>query len=169
VDDAGAITLLYALRYDPTSNACPVPGQACLKLRTATEAPGHDGVTFSGDLGNRIVIGFDPAGSIGPPALMRTEKGWAALLQGPSGCLHLLTSPSPRGTYFDAGCIADQGPVSPSGLWDGRLREYRLYGLANGRVVRAVTGPLKGVTPARFRPLAVPGQPSFVRVTPYLP
>ena len=169
VDDSGALTLLYALRYDAASNACPVPGQACLKLRTATEAPGNDGVTFAGDLGNRIVVGFGPSDQVGPPSLLRAERGWVVLLQGPGGCLHVLTASSLHATYGDAGCVAGQGPASPSGLWDARLREYRLYGIADGRVVRAVTGPLRNVAPARFRPLVVPGRPSFARVASYLP
>jgi len=169
VDDNGALVLLYGLRYEPDSKACPVAGQACLKLRTATETSARDGVTFTGDLGNRIVIGFDPADTVGPPALMRAEKGWVVLLQGPGGCLHVLTTSWPHGAYHDAGCILDQGPAGPSGLWDARLGEYRLYGVADGRVVRAVTGSLKSVAPARFRPLALPGRPSFVRVAPYAP
>lgn len=168
VDDAGALVLLYALRYEPSTNACPVPGQACVKLRTATES-GGDGTAFTGDAGNRVVVGFAPGDTVGPPALLRADKGWAVLLQGPGGCLHVLTASSPHAQYRDAGCIADQGPASPSGLWDARLREYRLYGIAGGRVVRAVTGPLRNVAPARFRPLAVPARPSFVRVAPYVP
>jgi hypothetical protein len=164
VDDAGALVLLYALRFEPGTNACPAQGQACLKLRTATEAPGSDGTLFGGDPGNRIVLGFDPADSIGPPALLRAQQGWAALLQGPGGCLHLLTAPDPHRAYRNGGCVATPGPASPSGLWDARLREYRLYGLAGGRVVRAVAPRLTRLAPARFRPLAVPGTPAAVRV-----
>ena len=164
VDDARSLVLLYALRYEPGTNACPVPGQACIKLRSATEAAGSDGTTFAGDPGNRIVVGFDPADSIGPPALLRADKGWAVVMQGPSECLHVLTATDPHGAYRNAGCIADGGPAGPSGLWDPRLREYRLYGVAGGRVVRAVTARLRPLAPARFRPLSLPGRPSAARV-----
>jgi hypothetical protein len=164
VDDAGALVLLYALRFEPGTNACPVPGQACVKLRTATEAPGSAGTLFGGDPGNRIVLGLDPAGAIGPPALFRAQQGWAALLQGPGGCLHVVAAPDPHRAYRNGGCAATAGPASPSGLWDARLREYRLYGLADGRVVRAVTARLTRIAPARFRPLAIPGAPTALRV-----
>jgi hypothetical protein len=164
VDDARSLVLLYALRYEPMTNACPVAGQACIKLRTATEVAGSDGTTFTGDPGNRIVVGFDAADSIGPPALLRADKGWAVVMQGPSGCLHVLTATDPHGAYRNAGCIVDGGPAGPSGLWDARLREYRLYGVAGGRVVRAVTAQLRPLAPARFRPLSLPGRPSAARV-----
>jgi hypothetical protein len=164
VDDAGSLVLLYTLRYEPETNACPVAGQACVKLRTATEVAGSDGSAFAGDPGNRIVLGFDPADAAGPPALLRADKGWAVLLQGPTGCLRALTAASPHGPYRNAGCIVDAGPASPSGLWDVRLREYRLYGLAGGHVVRAVSARLKPLAPARFRPISLPGRPSAVRV-----
>ena len=157
VDDAGALILLYALRLEPDTNACPVAGDACVKLRTATEAAGSDGTSFVGDPGNRIVLAFNPADAIGPPALLRADKGWAALLQGPAGCLHALTAPDPHKAYRNGGCISAEGPASPSGLWDARLREYRLYGVAGGRVVRAVTTRLARVPPTRFRPLTALG------------
>jgi hypothetical protein len=170
VDDAGTIVLLYALRFEPGTSACPIPGQACVKLRSATETPGSGGTAFSGDAGNRVVLGFDPADTIGPPALSRAERGWAVLLQGPAGCLHVLTAPDPHKAYRNGGCISTPGPASPSGLWDARLREYRLYGLSDGRVVRAVTGRLSRVAPARFRPLtALAARPSAVRVAPNVP
>src|SRR5712691_11824988 len=153
VDDAGALVLLYSLRLEPETNACPVSGQACVKLRTATEAAGSDGGGFTGDPGNRIVL-FDAADTIGPPVLLRADKGWAALLQGPGGCLHALTAPDPHRAYRNGGCISAAGPAGPSGLWDARLREYRLYRVAGGRVVRAVTARLARLAPARFRPLA---------------
>ena len=44
-------------------------------------------------------------------------------------------------------------PASPTGLWDTRLREYRLYGLAGGRVVRAVTSPVNERSVAFHRAL----------------
>jgi hypothetical protein len=164
VDDDGALVLLYALRYEPGTNACPVAGRACVKLRTATEVAGSGGTAFAGDPGNRIVLSLDPSDSIGPPALLRAHKGWAVLLQGPAGCLRALTAPSPHGSFRNTGCIADGGPSSPSGLWDSRLHEYRLYGVAAGRVVRAVTARLRRLAPARFRPLALPARPSTARV-----
>jgi hypothetical protein len=165
VDDAGALLLLYSLRLDPDTNACPVAGQACVKLRTATEAPGSDGTVFTGDPGNRIVLNFDPADAIGLPALLRADKGWGALLQGPAGCLHALTAADPHKAYRNGGCVSAGGPAGPSGLWDARLHEYRLFGIAGGRVVRAVTAKLARVAPARFRPLvALPGRPSAARV-----
>jgi hypothetical protein len=182
VDDSGGLTLLYELRFEPGTNACPFVsrstagqspaarqgnfgGQSCVKLRTATEVAGSDGTAFTGDPGNRIVLGFDPTDSIGPPALLRADRGWAVLLQGPAGCLHVLTAPDPHKAYRNAGCISAQGPTSPSGLWDARLREYRLFGVTGGRVVRAVSARLARVAPARFRPLtAVGGRPAAVRI-----
>jgi hypothetical protein len=181
VDDAGALVLLYSLRLEPETNACPLVGRsaagrsptarkfadgtACVKLRTATEAPGSDGSAFTGDPGNRIVLTFDASDTIGPPALLRADKGWAALLQGPAGCLHALTAPDPHRAYRNGGCISAAGPAGPSGLWDARLREYRLYGVAAGRVVRAVTARLARVATARFRPLAaLAGRPSAARI-----
>ncbi len=164
IDDAGALVLLYALRFEPQTNSCPVLGQACVKLRTATEVAGSDGTSFTGDPGNRIVLSPAPGDAIGPPALLGADKGWAALLQGPGACLHVLTATDPHGSYRNAGCATAQGPASPSGLWDPRLREYRLYGVAGGRVVRAVSGKLARLDPARFRPLALPGRPTVARV-----
>jgi hypothetical protein len=165
VDDAGALGGLYALRLEPGAHACPVAGQACVKLRTATEVAGSDGTAFAGDPGNRAVLSFAPADSLGPPALLRADRGWAALLQGPAGCLHVVTAADPHAAYRNAGCAAAQGPASPSGLWDARLREYRLYGVAGGRVVRAVSTRLARIAPTRFRPLAALGaQASTARV-----
>jgi hypothetical protein len=163
VDEAGAIALLYGLRFEPATNACPVPGQACVKLRTATEVPGTDGTAFAGDPGNRVVISFSPAETLGPPALFRTETGWAALLRGPAGCLHLVTGRDLRGHYKD-GCVAAQSPASPSALWGPVVREYRLYGVVGGRVVRMISRRLGTVVTRRFRPLDVAGRPSFARV-----
>ena len=164
VDDAGLLVLVYALRFEPGTNACPVAGQACVKLRTATETAGSDGTAFTGDPGNRLVLGFDPTATVGPPALLRASAGWAALLQGPAACLHVLTAADPRAQYRNAGCALADGPASPSGLWDRRLREYRLYGVAGGRVVRAVSGRLARIGPERFRPAAPGARPSFARI-----
>jgi hypothetical protein len=164
VDDAGALVLLYALRFEPGTNACPVAGQACVKLRTATEVAGSDGGAFTGDPGNRIVLSFDPADSIGPAGLLRADKGWAVLVQGPAGCLHALSATDPHSPYRNAGCISAEGPATPSGLWDPRLREYRFYGVGGGKVVRAVTGKLKRLAPARFRPLTLPAPASAARI-----
>jgi hypothetical protein len=165
VDENGAIVLLYALRYEPATNACPVQGQACVKLRTATEVSGSDGTTFNGDPGNRVVIGFVPSDTVGPPSLLRTATGWAALLRGPGGCLHLVTGRDVRGHYED-GCVAKLSPLTPSALWGPVVREYRLYGVAGGRVVRMVSRRLGAVVTRRFRPLDVAGRPSFARVAP---
>lgn len=163
VDDAGAIVLLYGLRFEPATNACPVAGEACVKLRTATEVSGSDGAVFAGDPGNRVVLGLAPADTIGPPALLRTQTGWAALLRGPAGCLHLVTGRDLRGHYRD-GCVADQAPATPSALWGPVVREYRLYGVIGGRVVRMISRRLGTVVARRFRPLDVAGRPSFARV-----
>jgi hypothetical protein len=163
VDDAGAIVVLYGLRFEPTTNACPVNGQACIKLRTATEVSGSDGAMFDGDPGNRVVLSLAPAETIGPPALLRTQTGWAALLRGPAGCLHLVTGRDLRG-HYDDGCVADQAPATPSALWGPVVREYRLYGVIGGRVVRMISRRLGTVVTRRFRPLDVAGRPSFARV-----
>ena len=163
VDDSGALVLFYALRYEPATNACPMAGQACVKLRTATEVSGSDGAAFTGDPGNRIVISFDPADSVGPPALLRAENGWAALLRGPAGCLHLLTGRDVR-RHFDGKCIAGRSPESPAAVWSVTLHVYRVYGVEGRRVVRTLSRRLGTVVPARFRPLDVAGRPSFERV-----
>lgn len=165
VDENGAIVLLYALRFEPATNACPAQGQACVKLRTATEVSGSDGSAFNGDPGNRVVISFAPAATTGPPSLLRTATGWAALLRGPGGCLHLVTGRDLRGHYMD-GCVAHISPATPSALWGPVVREYRLYGVAAGRVVRMVSRRLGTVVTKRFRPLDVAGRPSFARVAP---
>jgi hypothetical protein len=163
VDDAGALVLLYGLRFEPATNACPAAGQACIKLRTATEVSGSDGTTFAGDPGNRAVLSLAPAETIGPPALLHTERGWAALLRGPAGCLHLVTGRDLRGHYED-GCVADQAPATPSALWGPVVHEYRLYGVAGGRVVRMISRRLGTVVTRQFRPLDVAGRPTFARV-----
>jgi hypothetical protein len=164
VDDAGAFVLLYALRFEPGTSACPVAGQACVKLRTASEVPGSDGGAFTGDAGNRIVLSFATTDSIGPPDLLRDDRGWNVLLQGPGGCLHVLTARDPHGAYRNAGCASADGPSGPSGLWDPRLHVYRVYGIAGGRVVRAVSARLDRLAPARFRPLTLAGRPTAARV-----
>jgi hypothetical protein len=169
VDDAGSLVLLYALRLEPGTNACPVPGQACAKLRTATEVAGTNGTVFAGDAGNRLVLSFAATDGVGPPSLLRAEKGWAAVLQGPGGCLHVLTAPDPHAPYRNGGCASAQGPASPSAVWDARLREYRLYGISDEKVVRAIAGRLARIAAQRFRPLALPGRPSAARVVPNAP
>jgi hypothetical protein len=169
VDDSGALVLLYSLRYEPGTNACPVAGQACVKLRTATEIAGSGGTAFAGNPGNRIVLSFASADGVGPPALLRADRGWAVLLQGPGGCLRVLTASTPNGPYRNAGCLAGDGPAGPSGLWDARLHEYRLYGVSGERVVRAVTSRLTRLPPGRFRPLALSGRPTAARIVAYAP
>jgi len=136
---------------------------SCVKLRTATEVADSDGAAFTGDPGNRVVISVPPAATLGPPALFRTATGWAAFLRGPAGCLHLVTGRDLRGKYKD-GCVADLSPGSPSALWSPVVREYRLYGVTNGRVVRMISRRLGAVVTKRFRPLDVAGRPSFARV-----
>jgi hypothetical protein len=163
VDENGAIVLLYGLRFEPATNACPASGRSCVKLRTATEVSGSDGTAFAGDPGNRVVISLAPAETLGPPALFRTETGWAALLRGPAGCLHLVTGRDLRGKYTDR-CVAAQAPSTPSAVWGPVVREYRLYGVVGGRVVRMVSRRLGAVVTRRFRPLDVAGRPSFARV-----
>jgi hypothetical protein len=163
VDENGALVLLYGLRFEPATNACPASGKSCVKVRTATEVTGSDGTAFTGDPGNRVVISVVPAATLGPPALFRTATGWAALLRGPAACLHLLTGRDLRGKYTDR-CVAEQAPATPSALWGPVVREYRLYGVVGGRVVRMVSRRLGTVVTRRFRPLDVAGRPSFARV-----
>ena len=165
VDDNGAIVLLYALRYEPSTNACPATGQACVKLRTATESAGSDGTTFTGDPGNRATISFLPADSVGSPALLRAESGWAALFSGPHGCLHLVTGRDVRRHYADK-CFAASSPVTPSAVWRPSLRAYAVFGVSDNRIVRTVSRRLTTIVPARFRPLDVAGRPSFARAVP---
>ena len=109
------------------------------------------------------MISVAPAATLGPPALFRTATGWAALLRGPAGCLHLVTGRDLRGKYKD-GCVANLSPGSPSALWSPAVREYRLYGVSNGRVVRMISRRLGAVVTRRFRPLDVAGRPAFARV-----
>jgi hypothetical protein len=84
-------------------------------------------------------------------------------MRGPAGCLHLVTGRDLRGKYTD-GCVANLSPGSPSALWSPAVREYRLYGVAGGRVVRMISRRLGSVVTRRFRPLDVAGRPSFARV-----
>lgn len=162
VDDEGRIVLLYALRFAPGTNACPVAGQACVKLRTATEAE-DDGVALAGDPGNRAVLSLPPGQQLGSPTLARADRGWAALLQGP--CLRVLTAPDPHGSYRDGGCASPLALASPSAVWDPLLREYRVYGIVDGAVLRAISGRLAQIPAERFRPLAgLPARPSAARV-----
>jgi hypothetical protein len=163
VDENGAIAMLYGLRFEPATNACPGSGVSCVKLRTATEVSGSDGTAFTGDPGNRIVLSFAPAAALGPPALLRTATGWAALLRGPADCLHLVTGRDLRGKFTD-GCVGKAAPGTPSALWSPTVREYRLYGVSSGRVVRMVSRRLGAVVTKRFRPLDVAGRPAFARV-----
>jgi hypothetical protein len=169
VDDAGSIVLLYAIRFEPGTNACPIAGQACVKLRTATEVAGSGGTSFTGDPGNRLVLSFPATDAVGAPSLLRSEKGWSVLAEGPSGCLRVLTATDPHGSYRNAGCVSDSSPATPSGIWDARLREYRLYGVAGGKVVRAVTGRLNRLAASRFRAIALPASPTAVRIAPNAP
>jgi hypothetical protein len=168
VDENGAIVLLYALRYEPSTNACPAVGQACVKLRTATEVSGSDGAAFDGDPGNRVVIGFPPSDALDPPALLKAESGWSALLRGPGGCLHLVTARELHGHYNDS-CYSKDAPATPSAVWRPALRAYAVYGVSDNRVVRTISRRLATVVPARFRPLDVAGRPSFARAAPSSP
>ena len=162
VDDNGALVLFYALRYEPATNACPVSGQSCVKLRTATEVSGSDGTQFTGDPGNRVVVSFPPSETVGPPSVLRAEFGWAGLFSGPRRCVHLVTGRDLRG-HFKEGCVAQASPETPSALWSETLHQYRLYGVAKGRVVRMVSRRLGRIVATRFRPLDVAGRPSFAR------
>jgi hypothetical protein len=162
LDRAGALVALYAVRFEPESNACPVAGQACVKLRTATEVAGSDGAAFTGDPSNRAVLSFDPKDVLTPPVLVRDPSGWLAVFGGPGGCLHVLAATDPHGTFRPApglpgGCAVTEGPDAPTAVWAQHLREYWLYGVSGGRVVRAATRRLMRLTPARFRPLPVAG------------
>jgi hypothetical protein len=168
VDENGAIVLLYALRFEPSTNACPVAGQACVKLRTATEVPGSDGGSFTGDAGNRVVIAFPPADALDPPALLEAEAGWAALFRGPNGCLHVATARELR-THFTDRCFAATSPVTPSAVWRPAVHAYAAYGVSGTRIVRTISRRLATIVPARFRPLDVSGRPSFARAVPNSP
>ena len=168
VDDNGAIVLFYALRYEPSTNACPRAGQACVKFRTASEVPGSDGASFTGDSGNRAVINFPPADKLDPPALFRAELGWAAALSGPNGCFHVLTGRDVR-RHFSDKCFKPNSPVTPSAVWRPAASAYAVYGVSGNRVVRTVSRRLATVVPERFRPLDVAGRPSFARVASNLP
>jgi hypothetical protein len=168
VDDNGAIILFYGLRYEPSTNACPVVGKACVKLRTATEVFGSDGASFTGDLGNRATISFPPTDTLDPPALFRGETGWAVAFSGPNRCLHLATGRDVR-RHFSDRCYANESPATPSALWRPALRAYAVYGVTGNRVMRTVSRRLVTVVPVRFRPLDVAGRPSFARVTSNLP
>lgn len=167
VDEAGRLTVLYTLRFEPETNACPVPGQACVKIRTATETAGTDGALFSGDTGNRAVVSFPPDQDVRDPTAFATARGYLISISGPGPCLRLLTAADLHKSYRSAprlpgGCIADEGLLaSPSGAYRPFLKEHWLYAVSEGRVVRASTRTLAKQLPARrFRPLRLPGAPS---------
>jgi hypothetical protein len=162
VDPHGALTLVYAIRLEPSTNACPVSGQACVKLRSATELAGSDGTSFAGDPGNRLVVPFDPGDSVGAPSVFAGRKGYVVLVSGPGGCVRAATAADVHGKYSALGGCLAQGVVSPSGYWNARLGEYWLYGESGGRLVRAVTTKLTSAL--RFRALPAPAaarQPRF--------
>jgi hypothetical protein len=159
-DASGALVAIYGLRLEPGTNACPIPGQSCLKLRTATEIPGSDGSLFAGDPGNRRVISFDPAEDAGSPSTYLQKKGYAVLVAGPGSCLQTFTASNLHGSYSPApglpgGCLASSVDVeTPSGTYRAALHEHWLYLVSGGTVVRAVARRLTSRLPAaRFREL----------------
>ena len=159
VDAAGSLVMAYAIRLEPSTGLCPTQDLACMKIRTATEVAGSDGTAFTGDPRDRAVLELGPADAVGTPSVFRGRSGWVVLLTGPGGCLHELQAGNLRGAYRDAaglpgGCLAPApSPVSsPSGFWNPRLREYWLYGVAEGGLERAVAARLNAPLPAtRFR------------------
>ena len=164
LDASGLLTVLYALRFEPETNACPVAGEACVKVRTATEEPGSDGALFTGDPRNRAVVGFAPGDDVRDPAAFATARGHLVVLSGPGSCLRLLTASDLHGPFRAApglpgGCIDDELPaVTPSGAYRPFLKEHWLYAVAGGSVVRAATRTLTKQLPARrFRPIGLPG------------
>jgi hypothetical protein len=164
-DASGLLTLLYALRFEPETNACPVAGEVCVKVRTATEERGSDGTLFTGDPRNRAVVGFAPGDDVRDPAALATARGHLVVLSGPRACLRLLTAGDLHGPYRAArglpgGCIGDEVPVAtPSGAYRPFLKEHWLYAVAGGRIVRAATRTLAKQLPARrFRPIGLPAR-----------
>lgn len=164
-DASGILTMLYALRFEPETNACPVAGEACVKVRTATEEPGSDGALFTGDPRNRAVIGFAPGDDVRDPAAFATTRGHLVVLSGPRACLRLLTAGDLHGPYravrgLPGGCIGDEMQVAaPSGAYRPLLEEHWLYAVVGGSVVRATTRTLAKQLPARrFRPVGLPAR-----------
>ena len=159
-DTSGALVALYALRLEPDTGACPVPGQACLKLRTATESAGSDGTLFTGDPGNRRVVSFDPAETGGDPSAYPGQAGYVILTAGPGACLKVFVAVDLHGAYRTArglpdGCITDAADIAtPSGTYRPELREHWLYAVSGGTVVRGVAGRVSSpVPPSRIREL----------------
>jgi hypothetical protein len=167
LDDAGRLTALFALRFEAETNACPVSGQACVKVRTATEAAGTDGALFTGDSGNRAVLSFASGDDVREPAGFATAKGYLVALSGPGQCLRLLKASDLHGSYrampkLAGSCLADQVSLgTPTGAYRPFLKAHWLYGVSEGRVVRASTRTLTRELPGRrFRPVRLPGSPS---------
>jgi hypothetical protein len=123
-----------------------------VKVRTATEVPGSDGTHFTGDPGNRLVVSFPPADQVGPPSVFKDPRGYMVLVAGPGGCVRAASADDLHGRYSGLGGCLAEGVSSPSGLWNGRLNEYWLYGESGGQVVRAATAKLSPGR-VRFRPL----------------
>jgi hypothetical protein len=167
VDETGQLTPLFALRFAPETNACPAVGQACVKVRTATEAPGTDGALFTGDSGNRAVVNFTSGDTVRDPAAFATAKGYLVALSGPGQCFRLLRAADLHASYrpmpkLTGSCLGDEVSVAtPTGVYRPLLKSHWLYGVSEGRVVRASTRTLTKHLPARrFRPVRLPGSPS---------
>ncbi len=176
-DADGTLVAVYALRYEPGANACPVRGQACVKIRTATEQTGSDGGTFVGDEGNRAVVGFAQGASVSDPTVVAAANGFVVLLAGPGDCLHELLASDLHGPYrppkgISGGCLARFRVATPSGLYRKPLAEYWLYGVEDGALVRGVARRLDAVVPpTRLRPLTGLGGGAITsaRVSPNTP
>ncbi len=140
LEPSGGLVLLYAVPSETGG----------LAVRTATEQAGSDGTVFVTDPGDRAIL--DTA--VGPVSVLRGRSGWVGL--GADGeCLRTLAAGNLRGTYRDTGCLTTPSPVStPTGWWNARLREYWLYGVADGVVRRATaTKVIVPLRASRFRPL----------------
>ncbi len=140
LEPSGGLVLVYAVPSETGG----------LAVRTATEQAGSDGTVFVTDPGDRAVLDT----GVGPVSVLRGRSGWVGLAAD-GECLRTLAAGNLRGAYRDTGCLTTPSPVSsPTGWWNARLKEYWLYGVADGVVRRAtatkVIVPLKA---SRFRPL----------------
>ena len=142
VDPSGALVVVYT---------APSADGSVLAVRTATEVPGSDGLSFTADAADRTVLAADT----GAPSVLLGRSGWVVLVADGT-CLRALAAGNVHGGYRDTGCLTTPPPVSsPSGYWNARLHEYWLYGVDQGALRRAVAPKVNApIVPKRFRPLA---------------
>jgi hypothetical protein len=159
-DAAGALVVVLALRFEPNGTTCKQTLKACLRLRTVTEVAGTDGDSYTTDSRDRAAFTFDTADAVIDPTVFAGDKGIVLFLSGPGSCLRTLVATDVHAQYrggpgLPGGCLAvDPALATPSGAYRKLLAENWVYGVDDGKVLRAVTRKLGSrVGPGRFRPL----------------